>query len=75
MNKRADNIYAAIVDNEIICLNTTLTKFHSDLKTKGVDVKGYMTFFRAFSTTDRFAKTIDGKECWFQRYPPKQDTT
>lgn len=59
--------YVAVVDNEIVCFDTNVAKFHAKLVKLEPKCAGYDSFYKYFKNKPRFKLTLGGKEYHFQK--------
>lgn len=67
MNPNLKALYVAIVDNEVVCFDTNLTKFYKQISNMESSVKPYQWLYREFSKNNRFSLTLSDKEYFFQK--------
>lgn len=72
MNNRTNKIFVAIYNNEVVCLDNTLTNFHTKFLKIEKACPGYLTLFRRFKAVkddvvQNFTLTLSGKEYHFQK--------
>lgn len=59
--------YVAILDNEVVCFDTNLAKFHAKFIKIEPQCAGYNSFYSYFKGKSRFDITMSGKQYFFQK--------
>jgi len=67
MNKDIKALYVAIENNEVVCFDTNLSKFHLHFSNMEPQCPSYIIFHRAFKKGYKFTKTLSGKGYHFQK--------
>lgn len=68
MNNQLRSLYVAILDNEVVCVDTNLQAFHKEFSKIEPDFYHYRTLSRKFTpSVDRFQLILSGKAYYFQK--------
>jgi len=67
MNINLKAFYVAIINNEVFCYETNLTKFVSVFIKKNPTARNYDWFYRQFKKSSYFHHNVDGKCYYFQK--------
>jgi hypothetical protein len=68
MNNQLRCFYVAILDNEVVCFDTTVAVFRKEFVKIEPKIFNYRTLLRKFDTPSaKFTLTLSGKEYHFQK--------